>query len=208
MKAAHCNKIFSQCIEDYHKFDRVDQPIDNPFQKDSFDHLVYLKNWIDTVQWHYEDLIRDPDLDPLEGMQLKRRIDASNQRRTDVVEQIDDWFLGLFKKVTAKQGAKINTESPAWVIDRLSILALKIYHMREQVQRQDVDDQHKLVHQEKLNVLLEQQKDLSESFDHLIDELQHGDKVMKVYRQMKLYNDPETNPVLYNKDKSGQDQDH
>lgn len=204
MKAAHCNKIFRQCIEDYHKFDRVDQPIDNPFQKDSIDHLIYLKNWIDTIQWHYEDQIRDPGLDPLEGMQLKRRIDASNQRRTDVVEQIDDWFLALFKKVTAKKGARINTESPAWVIDRLSILALKIYHMQEQVQRQDVDDRHKLVHQEKLNVLLEQQKDLSESFDHLIDELQHGDKVMKVYRQMKLYNDPETNPVLYKKDKSGQ----
>ena len=201
MKAAHCNQIFRQCIEDYHKFDSIDQPINNPFPKDSFDHLIYLKNWIDTVQWHYEDLIRDPNLDPVEGMQLKRQIDASNQHRTDVVEKIDDWFLLLFKKVVVRPNAKINTESPAWVLDRLSILALKIYHMEEQVLRPDTSDNHKQVHQNKLNVLLEQQKDLSESFDHLIDELKRGDKVMKVYRQMKLYNDPETNPVLYNKDK-------
>ena len=205
MKAAHCNQIFRQCIEDYHKFDSIDQPINNPFPKDSFDHLIYLKNWIDTVQWHYEDLIRDPNLDPVEGMQLKRQIDASNQHRTDVVEKIDDWFLLLFKKVVVRPNAKINTESPAWVLDRLSILALKIYHMEEQALRPDTSDNHKQVHQNKLNVLLEQQKDLSESFDHLIDELKQGDKVMKVYRQMKLYNDPETNPVLYNKDRPGQD---
>ena len=206
MKAAHCNQIFRQCIEDYHKYDRVDQPINNPFQEDSIDHLIYLKNWIDTVQWHYEDLIRDPDLAAKEGMRLKRRIDASNQHRTDVVEKIDDWFLVLFKGVTAVSGATINTESPAWALDRLSILALKVYHMEEQVRRPGASDYHKQVHQDKLNVLLEQQKDLSESFDHLIHELKHGSKVMKVYRQMKLYNDPETNPVLYNKDKPGQGQ--
>lgn len=205
MKAAHCNQIFRQCIEDYHRFDNVDQPINNPFPKDSFDHLIYLKNWIDTVQWHFEDQIRDPELDPVKGMQLKRRIDASNQHRTDVVENIDDWFLSTFKDVIARPGAKINTESPAWVIDRLSILALKIYHMKEQVTRPEVDVNHRQIHQNKLDVLLEQQKDLSESFDYLIEALKQGDKIMKVYRQMKLYNDPDTNPVLYKKDSPSQD---
>ena len=204
MKAAHCNQIFGQCIEDYHRFDNVNQPIDNPFPKDSFDHLIYLKNWIDTVQWHFEDQIRDPELDPVKGMQLKRRIDASNQHRTNVVENIDDWFLSVFKDVTARPGARINTESPAWVIDRLSILALKIYHMKEQVLRPDVGENHRQVHQNKLDVLLEQQKDLSESFDYLIEALKQGDKIMKVYRQMKLYNDPDTNPVLYKKDSPSQ----
>ncbi len=202
MKADHCNQIFRQCIEDYHRLDQVDQAIKNPFSEDSFDHLIYLKNWIDTVQWHYEDLIRDPELDPVEGMQLKRRIDASNQQRTDVVEKIDDRFMAIFKNVVAAPNAGVNTESPAWVVDRLSILALKIYHMEEQVSRSDVEDRHIQIHRNKLNVLLEQQKDLSESFDILIDDLKKGHKVMKVYRQMKLYNDPETNPVLYKKDKS------
>ena len=206
MKAAHCNQIFRQCIVDYHRYDSVDQPIDNPFPKDSFDSLIYLKNWIDTVQWHYEDLIRDPDLNPEKGMQLKRRIDASNQQRTDIVEKIDDRFLAIFKEVQAKPEAGINTESPAWVVDRLSILALKIYHMEEQVSRSDVGDDHKKIHQHKLNVLLEQQKDLSVSFDQLINELDSGLKIMKVYRQMKLYNDPATNPVLYTKDRPDNDQ--
>ncbi|MDN5214415.1 DUF4254 domain-containing protein [Fulvivirgaceae bacterium BMA12] len=202
MNADHCNQIFRQCIEDYHQLDQVDQTIKNPFSADSFDHLIYLKNWIDTVQWHYEDLIRDPELDPVEGMQLKRRIDASNQQRTDVVEKIDDQFMAIFESVVAAPNAGVNTESPAWVVDRLSILALKIYHMEEQVSRTDVEDRHIQIHRDKLNVLLEQQKDLSKSFDILIDDLKKGHKVMKVYRQMKLYNDPETNPVLYKKDKS------
>ena len=201
MNADHCNRIFRQCIEDYHQLDQIDQTIKNPFSENSFDHLIYLKNWIDTVQWHYEDLIRDPELDPKEGMQLKRRIDTSNQQRTDVVEKIDDEFMVIFKNVTASTGATVNTESPAWVIDRLSILALKIYHMEEQVSRPDVEDRHRQIHQDKLNVLMEQQRDLSESFDILIDDLKKGNKVMKVYRQMKLYNDPDTNPVLYGKDK-------
>ena len=205
MEAAHCNRIFRQSIEDYPRLDTVDQPISNPFPSDSIDHLIYLKNWIDTVQWHYEDLIRDPDLDPVEGMQLKRNIDASNQQGTDVVEKIDDWFLACFKEVEARPDVRINTESPPWVVDRLSILALKIYHMEEQVSRPDAGERHKQVHQQKLNILLEQQQDLSESFDHLINELKSGYKVMKVYRQMKLYNDPETNPVLYNKDGTNRD---
>lgn len=201
MKAEHCNQIFRKCILDYHRYDRVDQPIENPYKDGSIDHLLYLKNWIDTIQWHYEDLIRDPEIEPNDGMTLKRLIDASNQRRTDVVEQIDDWFLQLFEGVNLKEGAGLNTESPAWVIDRLSILALKIYHMQEQVNRDDVSQSHLEIHQQKLAVLLEQQKDLSISFNNLVEEIKSGNKKMKVYRQMKLYNDPDTNPALYNKQK-------
>ncbi len=199
MKADHCSQIFNQAIADYHIKDTVDQNINNPYPNDSLDHLLYLKNWIDTVQWHYEDLIRDPEIDPAKGMALKRLIDASNQHRTDVVEQIDDWFLQTFSAVTSKDNAELNTESPAWVVDRLSILALKIYHMVEQVNRDDVDVAHIDKHQRKLTVLLEQKSDLSESFDNLLEAIESGKKRMKVYRQMKLYNDPDTNPILYKK---------
>lgn len=201
MIAKTCNSIFEEAIHDYHVKDDVDQPLVNPYAKEDFSHLLYLKNWIDTVQWHYEDLIRDPDIDPVNGMALKRLIDASNQKRTDVVEQIDDHYLEKYKEVKIHPGAGLNTESPAWVLDRLSILALKIYHMKEQVDREDADDQHKATHQAKLDILLEQQTDLSQSFDKLMQDLGEGKKIMKVYRQMKLYNDPDTNPVLYNKKK-------
>lgn len=201
MKADHCNEIFNKSIVDYHRIDSVDQPIINPYANEGIDHLLYLKNWIDTVQWHYEDLIRDPDIDPKAGMDLKRLIDASNQRRTDVVEQIDDWFLQEFSGIEVNDDAELNTESPAWVIDRLSILALKIYHMQEQVNRSDTDNTHVQKHKQKLAVLLAQQTDLSESFDNLVTAIKSGIKKMKVYRQMKLYNDPETNPILYKKDK-------
>lgn len=192
-----CNQIFNQAINDYHVKDNIDTPIQNPYSRDSIENRLYLKCWIDTVQWHYEDIIRDPHLDPVEGMQLKHRIDRSNQDRTDLVEQIDAYFRQLFSDVTPLPDATINTESPAWAIDRLSILALKIYHMREQAERQDATEEHRRKCADKLAVLLEQQKDLSTAIDQLLDDIKAGRKYMKVYKQMKMYNDTDTNPVLY-----------
>jgi Protein of unknown function (DUF4254) len=195
--AAQCNKIFNRCIEHYHVLDSVDQEFTTNGQGSEVDELLHHKCWIDTVQWHYEDLIRDPQIEPGEGMALKRLIDASNQHRTDMVEQIDDWFLAQFAGNTVDEQAIVNTESPAWVVDRLSILALKIYHMQEQATRENVDAEHLQKAQAKLSVLNEQQLDLSTSFDELIADIGNGKRRMKVYRQMKLYNDPATNPVLY-----------
>lgn len=199
MKAEELNQIFESCIEDYHETDDVDQPEENPYEQGEFNHTLYAKCWVDTVQWHLEDLIRDPDINPVDGMALKRRIDASNQLRTDKVEEIDDHFLEMFRNVSATTTASLNTESPAWVVDRLSILALKIFHMREQAQRDDAPEELRSKSFQRLSVLLEQQKDLSHAFDQLMDDYASGNKVMKAYRQMKLYNDPETNPVLYKK---------
>jgi hypothetical protein len=193
------NRIFCQVIEDYHLTDNVDTSIHNPYSRDSIEHSLYLKCWIDTVQWHYEDLIRDPHIDPTEALALKRRIDHSNQDRTDLVEEIDTYFRKLYSDVTPLPDARLNTESPAWAVDRLSILALKIYHMQEQVDRDDASEDHRQRCQLKLSVLLEQQKDLSLAIDQLLDDYAAGRKVMKVYRQMKMYNDPSTNPVLYKK---------
>lgn len=189
--------VFEQSISDYHKFDNVDQPISNPYPKDKFEHLLYLKNWIDTVQWHFEDIIRDPQIDPVAALTLKRRIDASNQERTDMVEYIDSYFLQKFSGVTVKDNAKINSESPAWAFDRLSILALKIYHMNEEATRAEASQDHRDKCQVKLNVLLEQRSDLSTAIDDLLTDIENGDKFMKVYKQMKMYNDDELNPVLY-----------
>ena len=189
--------VFERSIQDYHLFDSVDQPINNPFPKDQFEHLLYLKNWIDTVQWHFEDIIRDPNIDPVAALTLKRKIDASNQERTDMVEYIDSYFLEKYAHVQVKVGAKINSESPAWTIDRLSILALKIYHMQEEVNRENASQEHKSKCQEKLNVLLEQRSDLSTAIDDLLTDIENGDKFMKVYKQMKMYNDKDLNPVLY-----------
>ena len=189
--------IFEESINDYHQYDNVDQPISNPYPKDQIEHLLYLKNWIDTVQWHFEDIIRDPQINPEAALVLKRRIDASNQERTDMVEYIDSYFLQKYVDVTVKPTAKINSESPAWAIDRLSILALKIYHMNEEANRVEATAEHRAKCQEKLNVLLEQKKDLTTAIDDLLTDIANGDKYMKVYKQMKMYNDEELNPVLY-----------
>lgn len=192
------NKIFNQAINDYHVKDNIDTPINNPFEEGSIENRLYLKCWIDTVQWHFEDIIRDPQIDPAEALLLKRRIDKSNQDRTDFVEQIDSYFREIYKDVKVQDDARINTESPAWAVDRLSILALKIYHMKEQVERPEASAEHKAKCQAKLDVLLEQQVDLSTAIDQLLEDIEAGRKYMKVYRQMKMYNDPSTNPVLYN----------
>lgn len=191
--------IFEESIGNYHIEDQVDQPVKNPYPADDVAHLLYKKNWIDTVQWHYEDLIRDPGIDPTAALVLKRRIDASNQERTDLVEYIDGYFLNKYKSVPISKDAQINTESPAWAIDRLSILALKIYHMREEAERPDATDAHREACQNKLRVLLEQRQDLSAAIDQLLDDISTGKKYMKVYKQMKMYNDEELNPVLRGK---------
>ncbi len=197
--AGKANKIFEQSIKDYHIKDDVYQLVNNPYPPDSLEHLLYLKNWIDTVQWHLEDIIRDPDISPEKALEIKRWIDKSNQERTDTVEYIDSWFLQYFKDVKPLPDAKINTESPAWALDRLSILALKIYHMKQETEREDISPEKKREVEEKYRILLEQQKDLSTAIDELLEEIAQGKKYMKVYRQMKMYNDPELNPVLYKK---------
>ena len=195
-------KIFEKAVNDYHVYDDITRNPNNPFENKSFEHLLYEKNWIDTVQWHYEDIIRDPDIDPSEGMKLKRLIDSSNQNRTEMVECIDSYFLNLYSSVTTRENAKVNTESPAWAIDRLSILILKIYHMEEESNRKDVSEDHRNNCQKKLNVLIEQREDLSESIDQLLIDMSTGIKKMRVYKQMKMYNDESLNPVLYKKDDS------
>ena len=189
--------VFEQSICNYHQFDNVDQPILNPYQKDQFEYLLYHKNWIDTVQWHFEDIIRDPNIDPVVALNLKRRIDASNQERTDLVEYIDSYFLQKYNAVNVKDNAKINSESLAWAFDRLSILALKIYHMEEEANRTEASAEHRSKCLEKLNVLLDQKKDLTTAIDDLITDIENGEKYMKVYKQMKMYNDDQLNPILY-----------
>ncbi|WP_431163739.1 DUF4254 domain-containing protein [Flagellimonas beolgyonensis] len=189
-------RIFQKSIDTYHIKDDVYQEFHNPYPKDKIEHLLYRKNWIDTVQWHYEDIIRDPEIEPVAALDLKRKIDASNQDRTDLVEYIDSYFLNKYQSVQVKKDATINTESPAWAIDRLSILALKIYHMQEEVNRTDASPEHIKKCNEKLQVLLEQRKDLSTAIDQLLADIEAGNKYMKVYKQMKMYNDDELNPVL------------
>jgi hypothetical protein len=197
MFTSKANKIFQDVIAKYHIINTVDQPFENPYAEiDLLEHLLYRKCWIDTVQWHYEDIIRDPQIDPVAALTLKRKIDASNQDRTDMVEYIDSYFLEKYKSVTVKEGATINTESPAWGVDRLSILALKVYHMNEEATRTDASLDHKAACQNKLDILLEQRVDLSTAIDTLLSDIEKGDKYMKVYKQMKMYNDDELNPVL------------
>ncbi len=196
-----CIEVFNRAVADYHLHNNVDAEISNPYPAGTLEHLFYAKNHVDTVQWHLEDIVRDPQIDPVAGIELKRRIDRSNQVRTDMVEQIDDQFLLQYATVDALPNARMNTESPAWAIDRLSILMLKIYHMQEQANRNDATEEHRLKCTAKLQVLLEQQEDLSNSIDELLGEIREGKKIMKVYRQMKMYNDPSLNPVLYNLNK-------
>jgi hypothetical protein len=193
--------IFQQSIRDYHLKDSVETEIKNPHPVDSVEHLLYLKNWVDTVQWHLEDIIRDPQIDAVRALQIKRKIDASNQYRTDLVEYIDSWFLKEYQQVKPLPGATYNTESPAWAIDRLSILELKIYHMEIEANRPEASDEHRMKCQGKLTILLEQRSDLSTAIQQLIDDIAAGKKYMKVYRQMKMYNDESLNPVLYQQKK-------
>ncbi|MDR2622341.1 MAG: DUF4254 domain-containing protein [Dysgonamonadaceae bacterium] len=191
--------IFEKSIEDYHQWDDVDTTIQNPYPEKSIEYYLYLKNWIDTVQWHLEDIIRDPGIDSVKALEIKRRIDKSNQDRTDLVELIDSYFFEKYRNVRPSETATLNTESPSWAIDRLSILALKIFHMRKEVERREDNGSDKELYHNKLNILLEQRKDLSLAIDQLLEDIESGKKYMKVYKQMKMYNDPDLNPVLYGK---------
>lgn len=201
LTASQCYAIFQQSIDDYHVYDHVDTPMRNPYPEGSFEYLLYKKNWIDTVQWHLEDIIRLPDINPVEALQIKRRIDKSNQDRTDTVELMDDYFMDQFRNVQYKPHARINSETPAWLLDRMSILLLKIYHMREQTLRTDAGTDHIVRCTAKLNVLLEQKEDMQLAFDQLIEDIKNGERRMKVYRQMKMYNDASLNPMLYGQKK-------
>ncbi len=200
LSAAACYAIFEKSIAQYHISDNVDTPIANPFPTNSFEYLLYLKNWIDTVQWHLEDIIRSPAIAPEELVAIKRRIDASNQHRTDVVEQLDDYFLSCFQAIQPNANARLNSETPAWLLDRMSILLLKVYHMQEQVERNDTDTEHRARCQAKLQILVEQRADMANCFDELMAEIQTGVRRFKVYRQMKMYNDATLNPILYTQD--------
>ena len=202
MRALECIDVFNLAIADFHITEHVDALLKNPYAEKSIEHILYSKCWIDTVQWHLEDIIRDPNINANEGMNIKRRIDSSNQDRTDMVEKLDDYYISIFRDSLPKETATINTESPGWVIDRLSILCLKIWHMKEQVERKDTTESHKKTCEAKLSILLIQKEDLINSFDLLLDEYQEGTKRIKVYRQMKMYNDEDLNPVLYKKDNS------
>lgn len=197
--AQECYRIFEQSVADYHRQNDTDHPVSNPYSEGSFEALCYLKNWIDTVQWHLEDIVRDPEIDPVKGLALKRRIDKSNQHRTDVVEQLDDRIISHFRMVVPGPEARLNSETPAWLLDRMSILVLKIWHMKEQTERKDVSAEHVLKCQSKLDILLEQREDMARCFDELIEEVGNGKRIIKVYRQMKMYNDYSLNPVLYAK---------
>ncbi|MCR4921666.1 MAG: DUF4254 domain-containing protein [Bacteroidaceae bacterium] len=191
--------IFRRAIDDYHRTDDVDAEMPCPYDAGTIEADLYRKNWIDTVQWHLEDIIRDPDIDPVEALALKRRIDRSNQDRTDLVETIDSYFYTRFHDIQPLPDATINTESPAWAVDRLSILALKIFHMKEQMERNDATLEHRQTCGRKLDVLLQQRTDLSMAIDQLLDDIAAGRKYMRVYKQMKMYNDVATNPILYGK---------
>ncbi|AYB30326.1 DUF4254 domain-containing protein [Chryseolinea soli] len=197
LSSADSYKVFQRSIDDYHVADNVDTLSKNPYPASSFEALLYAKNWIDTVQWHLEDIIRLPDINPVEGIAIKRRIDKSNQDRTDLVEKIDDYFLEQFRNVTPAPQARINSETPAWLLDRMSILMLKIYHMREQTERKDATPEHIGKTKTKLNVLLEQQHDMALAFDEMMEDIGSGKRRFKVYRQMKMYNDASLNPMLY-----------
>ena len=194
-----CNHIFDDTTLLYHRYDDVDAVVENPYAERTIEYFLFLKNWIDAVQWHLEDIIRNPEIDPVEALAIKRRIDRSNQERTDLVELIDSYFLDQYKDVTVVADATINTESPAWAVDRLSILALKIYHMQQEVERTDASAEHIAACAAKLGVLLQQREDLSTAIDSLLCDIAAGRKYMKVYKQMKMYNDPNLNPVLYGK---------
>lgn len=190
--------LFNDVISSYHILDDVNQPYKNPFLEGSLESLFFHKNWIDTVQWHQEDLIRNPQIDPIEALKIKRKIDALNQERTDVVELLDSYIFQQFESIIPEYDATLNTESPAWAFDRLSILCLKIYHMKIEAMRKDADLAHVANCQRKLDILNEQLQDLSLAISQLLDDYGNGVKKMKVYRQMKMYNDPSLNPILYN----------
>ena len=194
-------EIFNLSVENYHLHDDVNYIIENPYGEASLEQILYAKNWIDSVQWHLEDIIREEEINPEEALVLKRKIDTSNQKRTDLVEYIDAWFFKKYQDVIPNSDAKINTETIAWAVDRLSILALKVYHMKQEAFRDSASAEHRGKCEVKLNVLLEQHKDLSHAINQLLVDIENGNVKMKLYKQMKMYNDESLNPILYQKTK-------
>jgi Protein of unknown function (DUF4254) len=197
MKAEDINKIFRQAILDYHLQDHIDADMPLSFVDNKFGALLYQKTWIDTVQWHLEDIIRNPKIAPDNLVAIKRRIDASNQDRTDIVELIDQYLYEIFVNIQPLKNAKLNSETPAWLLDRMSILQLKIYHFQEQIGRIGIDENHQKSVTQKLFILNMQEADLAQCYNELIEDIATGQKLMKLYKQMKMYNDPRLNPVLY-----------
>lgn len=194
-------QIFEQSIDDYHISDNVDQSVEIPYEEGTFEYLLYKKNSIDCIQWHLEDIIRDPDIDPVKALAIKRRIDSLNQSRTDLVELIDDFYFNYYSTIKPRPDAHLNTESIAWALDRLSILSLKIYHMEAEASREDAAEDHIEHCSKKLNLLYTQKKDLITAIKQLLTDIAEGKRIVKVYRAVKMYNDPATNPILYQKSK-------
>ena len=196
-----CNSIFQQVIDDYHLQDFVQAKKSNPYSNSKlFEKMIYDKCWIDTVQWHLEDIIRKPNISPEEALQIKRKIDSSNQDRTDFVEDLDDYFFKNFSNSSPSNEAILNTETPAWAIDRLSILALKIYHMNEEANRKSASHDHRQKCAAKLDTLILQRINLSKAIDQLLENISQGRVIISTYKQMKMYNDESLNPELYSKD--------
>ena len=199
--SAICNDVFKKVIEDYHLLDFIDAKKSNPYSDNSdLEKIIYDKCWIDTIQWHLEDIIRKPNINPEEALKIKRRIDSSNQDRTDMVEELDDYFFDKFSNSNPSNDAILNTETPAWAIDRLSILSLKIFHMNEEATRESASVEHRTKCSEKLELLLTQRKNLSKAIDQLLNNISNGSVIISTYKQMKMYNDESLNPELYSKD--------
>jgi len=193
-----CNKVFKIAIDDYHISNSVDGKNNNPFNdSSSLEKIIYNKCWIDTVQWHLEDIIRKPNIEPSEALKIKRRIDLSNQDRTDMVEELDDYFFKKYSSENPRQEAILNTETPAWAVDRLSILSLKIYHMKEEAERETATIDHRKKCSFKLSILMEQKSNLSMAIDQLFENISNGKVRIATYKQMKMYNDESLNPELY-----------
>jgi len=195
--SACCLDIFKACTRDYHARDEVDAQEQNPYARGTMAALLYTKHWVDVVQWHLEDIIRDPEIDAGEALRVKRRIDELNQWRTELVELLDDRLAKEYEGVKLQPGARLNTESLAWAMDRLSILELKLFHMEQESCREGVPETHVQCCVDRVAVLAEQQADLMKAIDQLFEDLRTGRRYVRVYRQFKMYNDPMLNPVLY-----------
>ena len=182
----------------------VKAPEPDYVEASDFPNLVSMQHYVNFELWHQEDMARDPDATDSKIAAVKRAIDVLNQRRNDMIEQMDQYLLDELqkKKINYTSETEMNSETPGSIIDRLSINALKIYHMDEEIQRLDVTDEHRKKCSGKLSVLQDQRNDLKKSLETLLADLSSGKKRLKVYQQMKMYNDENLNPVLYQKGKN------
>ena len=187
-------------VEQWHE----ELPQDDSSESADFPSLVSAQHQVNFELWHQEDLARDPDVSDSKIAGVKRAIDVLNQRRNDLIEQLDQFLVNVLSRenVNTTDQTELNSETPGSMIDRLSINALKIYHMNEEIQREDVAESHRKKCFGKLSVLQEQREDLRQCLDKLLVDLSTGKKRLKVYQQMKMYNDESLNPVLYWKGES------